>query len=279
MIRVLCFIVLWCVPATAVAQAESETPSAAASFEAATVAFDAGDFEVALTHYRAAFDAAPHVDTRFNIAACLEELGRHREALLEFESAAAESPVGSDQRQEALERAATTRARLGEVQIVADSGEQGLPVSIGGEVMCTTPCRIALDPGEHRVSIASGNRHGESVVTVEQGGHGEVELMLSAPAPVELPTENPEITTDPIEAPDRSVGWFTWTSFALTAIAAGGTVGLGLHTESLGDEYAAMPSTELQDRGILMRTLTNVTLGVAIAAAITGVVALLIDLI
>lgn len=103
----------------AAAQETDETPAVEESrqrFDLATAAFDRGAFAVALTEFErvyALLDGHPRRSyVLYNMARANEELGRHREALAQFDQFLAEAGPEAPNRDEAQRHAGELRLRL-----------------------------------------------------------------------------------------------------------------------------------------------------------------------
>jgi hypothetical protein len=262
--------------AQAQAQAE-DTEAAQRDFEAASRAFDRGEHEEALRLFRSAFDAVPRAAVRFNIAVCLERLGRLREAWLEYRAAIAPGELTPEQLTRAESEAARLRALLATAEV--RGSPEGADVRIDGVSVCSLPCTAEIDPGSHTVSAHANGQSAERGIRVDRGQRLSVELEVpravdTTPANV-LDEEGETATGDGASAvngargEDRDepaggagVGWLTGVGVAVAAIGAGGVIGFGLHTQSLHDEWLAGGPDEVRDEGLTMRTITNVSIGV-----------------
>jgi tetratricopeptide (TPR) repeat protein len=231
------------------ALAQDDADGAREVFAQAERAFDENDYELALELFQRAQTLRPHDAVRFNVAVCLERLGRFREALAEYDLAAQSEQLPEETRAEARRMAERTRARLGTLHV---SGPPGARVRVGA-LSCEVPCSLELDPGVHSAVV-----EGETATTHRaEISRGET-LDLDG------------------SAPERALPETGWSAFGvLTTIGAitlvtgiAGTIGFGLYTEDLGDQYVAMPSHALRDEGLLIRDLANTSIGLSIAGAI-----------
>jgi hypothetical protein len=258
-------------PATAGAQSASDRGAARAEFAQGERAFEDNDNEVALAHFRRAFELAPSDVVRFNIGVCLERLGRHREAVAEYEAAAASTELDAEAREQAERDAARARARLG--ILVVDGEPQGASVLVDGEELCTLPCEVGVDPGSHEVVVRDGDRRSEHRARVARGGRTRVTA--------ELPQEQARAPEQPVSAAPapsapatetRGPGVLTWIGIGVAVVGGAGIAYFGLRTEALRDDYFDTPTRETRDDGLLMRTLTNVSIGVtALGAVLVGI--------
>ncbi len=94
-------------PAAAAAQ-----DAAASAFRSGEEHFERGRYEEALVFFEQAFELSPHAAVRFNIAVCLERLGRDRDALSEYEQAATSSNLSDAERARAQKEVLRMRKKL-----------------------------------------------------------------------------------------------------------------------------------------------------------------------
>src|SRR5262245_29251152 len=96
----------------------NDRAAAADQFDAGRAAFARDDFLSALEHFRRAHALGGHGSVRFNIAVCLERLSRYREAIEEYEQAAASAELEDTARARARSGADRLRGRLGRIEVV-----------------------------------------------------------------------------------------------------------------------------------------------------------------
>ncbi|MBI2893009.1 MAG: tetratricopeptide repeat protein [Deltaproteobacteria bacterium] len=251
---------------------ETVVSEARASFTLGEQAFQRGAFEEALAHFRRAWELSPHDAARFNLAVCLEALGRLQEALAEYEAAAASSSLGSEQRERATRDAAGVRARLGTVSIEGEPA--GASVVLDRIERCALPCRLTVDPGTHVVEVVG--QAGRTRARLHVGEGEETSVRLDA---LVRRTERPGRTERPRQPapttrPGRGPGWLAWSGAALAVVGAGAGVVLGLRTEALHQDYLDSPSEQLRDEGLSVRAFAN---GSFVAAGV-GLLAVTFDL-
>ena len=279
------------VPASVRAQssgtAASETPPGDAPdvelaqrlFRAAIQAFDRGQTEEALRLFRGAYEAAPRAAVRFNIAVCLERLGRFREAWLEYRAAIDPDEFSPAQLAQAQQEEARLRGMLAVVEV---SGEPaGADVRIDGISLCSLPCTTEVDPGDRVVSIHSAGQSAERGVRLDRGQRLAFELSLASPLPEEV-SPPPTFRVEPVaevperQSPGHSIGWLTGVGVGLAAIGVGGLIGFGLRTQTLHEQWEAGGPNDVRDEGLTMRALTNISIGVAALGATLVVVDLIL---
>jgi hypothetical protein len=264
------FCLLGALPARAAPPAETEvkTPeqlAAREAFQRGEKAFKSGEYEQALAAFREAFAAVSHDAVRFNIAVCLERLGRFSEAAEQYDAAAKSSLLDQADRARARRSAKTARASLGTV--VMESGTPGTPVSVDTVERCRIPCRVALDPGRHQVSIGANPALS---IDVERGReHVMVPPRPASPAAAPKPEKSraPSAERKPVSEP-RGPGFLTWTGGALAVAGTASTLYFGLRAQSLHDDYVREPTEERYDDGTRARLLTNLSLGVLAVGAV-----------
>jgi hypothetical protein len=242
---------------------------AAIAFAEGSAAFERGDADAALVAFERAHDLVPHANVLSNIALCLAELGRHREAITALDAAIARGELTAAEREVAAQHLAQSQRALAMVQVVADDGGTHL-VEIDARESCTTPCALALDPGEHRFVLVEGGP--AQSLTLASGTSARVRLVV--PDGVPPPRVEPDV---PTRAPRRAhrFGALGWIGVGLGAVGGAGVIGFGLRANALHQDYEADPTDRGRTRGLAMRNLANAS----IAVAATGGVLLMTELI
>jgi tetratricopeptide (TPR) repeat protein len=218
-------------------------------------AFEAHDYQRALDSFTRAFELAELEEIRFNVALCLERLGRYREATETYEAALGSNALDEEGRRRAQQRLDDIAPRLA---TIAFAGVAGTVVRVDDRHECEVPCEVRVDPGAHTWSA-----RGETASVSAQPG-ARVELRFEPPA---------EPVRPPPEDDGWSPGWLFYTGIALAAIGTGGTIGFGLRSNDLLDQFE-MGDDAVAGEGETMTLLANVSL----AVGITGAVAALLDL-
>lgn len=261
-----------CVPARAQGPSEQTRAEAREAFAAGEEAFDAHDYTAALERFRRAFELQPHDAVRFNIAVCFERLGRFREAAAQYRQAARSEQLGEAERQRAREQAERVSALLGELRL--DGEPAGAVVRVDDQRRCELPCKVELDPGEHRIVLrAADGRETGRTVSIERGGTQRIRMTLGPPEDGDGARFGEMVVAD-AGPPGGRPGPLTWVGGAVAVAGVAGVVGFGLRARTLHDDYDDTPTAEVRDDGIRMRRLTNASIGVAAA----GAIAVLVDL-
>ena len=247
------FLLVVLVASTARAQPKQD---ADAAFTAGTEAFNRQDYAACVDHFRRAYAIRQHDAVRFNIAVCLERRQRYREAIEEYERAAASQQLDEEARGRATASANALRERLARIAIAGPPSGSAVPID--GAEACRAPCTAVVDPGRHEVVVHVGKRRERRVVDVESGATARV--VLRAPARRKRPAVEDE--------PSVSPGPLTWIGTGLAAVGIAGIVGFGVRATSLSEDFDAAPSEELADEGELMKNLANASIGVAALGAV-----------
>jgi hypothetical protein len=254
-------VLLACI-ALALSSAPTTEAQAKDAFHNGETAFRADDYELALQHFRRAIQLAPHDAVRFNIAVCLERLGRFREALLEYEAAAKSKVLDDAARARARDQAERVRERLG--TLVIDTEPSGAEVKLDGVAVCSAPCELSVDPRRHELEATFEGRSAHDVVTAERGRKLSVHLAVPEAAAVPPSTEVAVVTAS-------SRQWFgppAWVGVAVAVIGAAAFTGFGLRATSLHQQYVSAPTVPTRNEGILMRDTANASLAVACVGAL-----------
>lgn len=268
-------------PAAALAEpASSDVELARGAFKQAELAFANAHYEDALALFRLAFSKVPNDAVRFNVGVCLERLGRPAEARSEYEAAAASVTLGAEQRAAARERADSLAPRTAE--LVLNGAAAGAQVSVDGRAVCTTPCRVFVEPGGRQVTLKTA----EELLSVEVVATAGVASAVTFPERRAVPPPAaPQVAPSPAPstAQSRSVqrdgfspGWLSVVGGVTAGVGAAGVVGWGLRTRSLESSYHAAPSVDVREEGLRMQALTNVSIGVASLGAALVVLDLLV---
>jgi hypothetical protein len=267
------------VPALAADGADDTRAEAKAAFQAGQASFEARDYTQALAQFRRAFDLHRHDAVRFNIAVCLQRLGRNREALIEYERAAKSEQLSEADRARAANEADLARKKLGTLVV---SGTDGAEVIVDGVQLCNIPCDERLDPARHEVVVR--NRLGEErrIVSITRQETRRISVVLGATngggseAPAAIPVRTEPSPASPAAESRHGPGWLTWTGAGLLVIGGVGTTVFGLQAKKQHDDWVETGDPSAKDAGVRARNLTNVSIGVAVVGAVAVVVDLFV---
>ena len=198
-------------------------------------AHDEGRFAEALEHFARAQSIRPHDLVRFNIAVCLEHLGRLRAAWLEYRTVADSESIDDDARAIALGHASALEEGLAVLRVTAS---EAADVRLDGTSAGATPLETRVEPGPHVVTAHVGTREAHRDIVTERGGSYEVSLDLPPP----LAPPPPVVRLVETRRALREPSWATWLGGGVALIGGAGIVGSGVHAQSLFDAYRA--STE-----------------------------------
>ncbi len=262
----LCVLLAGTVAASAAAQ--DPVADARTHFSAGQRLFEQGDMPAALAEFRAAMRIEPHDATRFNVAACLERLGRFVEAAAEYDAAATSPQLSEPVRARATDLATRARERVATLRVL--DAPVGASVEIDGRTACLD-CDVALDPGEHRVSVEAP-LHLPAAHTVELGS-GERRVLSSPLAPDAVAAPTP--SSDPPSG-GHTAGIVSAIGGTVAGLGLGAAIGLSVATADAHQRYLAAPSASLRDEGLALQTSSHVAIGLASAGALAVVIDLVL---
>jgi hypothetical protein len=256
-----------------------EEAQAANLFEAAEAAFSSQDYERAARLFARADQKAPHASVLFNAAVSWDYAGQRPAAADAYKTALQRPGLTASQMRQAEQRLAELSKLLGFVQIAKPIG--GL-ATVGHLERQPIPVEFYEEPGSYHVQLET--RAG-AITTTDIEVHGgqvlRVELNpVETPVVVTLPpavnSEQPK-TTPIRDVPKVDTGTPTqeiigWAALGLGVIGAGLATYWGLETEKQQERYleGGRSSTSAYDRGLALRTRTNITWVAAGLTAGTG---------
>ncbi|MFK8002178.1 MAG: PEGA domain-containing protein [Polyangiales bacterium] len=260
------------IPAMASAQDARER------FQRGQVAYDQGDYEVALTEWRAAYELDAQPLIQFNIAQAAERLGQLPEAATALDLYLSTAATTDPNQANARARRSALRERLAQTGVRLAGGPSGAAISIDGTEWGLTPRpdAISLEPGSHRIEVsAEGFETFRSTVVVPAGQTVDVSVEMTA-REVTPPVDTPPSHMDPIETrvntPVESSGpgatpWIVAGAGVVLvgAAAALGAVALGKANDAPGSESDEADSARTLG---LTADILGITGAVAISAGL-----------
>jgi hypothetical protein len=256
-------------PPPSAALSPEKKKAAAAAFDRGEKAYAAKDFKGAGAAFEEAFDHVPHPSALWNAARAWNRAGELARAANLYTRYLSEAPPDAPDRKSATSSLEKLTPKLGKLNITApgsDSVEVDDEVALGKSVY--------VSPGTHVVRARSKDKVIQRVQSVEAGGVASVALVedaVSVPTDPADPTPKKTGGDEPRPLPPAVVIG----GGAVTAVALGITIGLGVDTLNARSTYDAAPTQENLDAGRAKQTRTNVLLGVTLGlAALTGAAAI-----
>lgn len=232
--------------------------TARAAFTQGERAFLEDDYGLALERFRRAMELEPHDAVRFNVAVCLERLGRFREAYLEYEAAASSPQLDSASLARAREQAARVRERLGRVLVEEPLGAE---VFLDGSSIGVVPCEALVDPKVHELELRDGARRVRASIEIGRSETKRVRLGF--------PLASPAASLAPVALQRRvGPGPLTWVGAVASVAGLASFIGFGLRASALHESYLTSPTASTRDQGLVMRDTANVSLAVGLVGAL-----------
>ncbi len=271
------------VSAPAFAQTPAELSEARKTFTSALADEEHSNFEAALEKYRRVQAVRETVAVRYRVGACLEALGRFKEAIAAYEGAIALGSGGDANNAESIKAA---RAKVADLTkrspqlslTLADTAPPNATVELDREVvppaMLRTP--MPIDPGTHVVSAsAPGAAPFRTELTLAEGAHLALVIPLGAQAPAIPLSPTPPPVEKRSEPHANNTAWLTLGAGAALLVGAGAFV-LVRHGQ-ISDLTQACPggacpkSREAELTSLRSHAVTNGTIAAVLAGA--GVIA------
>ena len=243
---------------------------------AGTSYYQQGRYAEAIREFEEAHRLSNKPELLYNIAQAHEKLGNLQQAVKYLEQYL-EAPDLTN-RLAAEEQLKNIKARLKVTGIQITCNELDAMVLLDGNEVGRTPLRgnLLVKPGFHEVKVTKkGYISYSAYVTVSPGRAVTVKAQLKAIQATVEPIGGADGSTDYSDAPGRKRVW-TWVALGITgaaAVTAGVTGGVAL---SKADE-ARTKDDEAADSARTLALVSDVTLGIAVAGAVTTVVLFLVE--
>ena len=304
LVLLLVFVVVGFASSLAVAQVKNKE-KARMHYESAEKYYQKAEFRKALEDYLKVLD---YIETDsipemyFNIAQCHRQLGEIDKALFYYRLFLSKSPT-SPLRPEVekhitameMERKKTTKPK-GKVTIITEPpGATILLDTFEGEGIGQTPKVIEAEEGTHILVLRlAGYKDLTHQLVVEPDKMVVVQQTLTSSSGSSAPThqdpksflvppgqQKPVPSTTPVPEQPKPVvpqsqpfytTWWFWTGTGATTVFTLATVGFGIRTLNLHDDWkkSSYTDTDAKDQGELSRTLTDVFLvGALVSAGLT----------
>lgn len=180
-------------------------------FQSATALFEAGDYELALTEFQAAYDAKPHPTVLRNVAATQERLRRYPDAIrtLERYLTEATSPAFRAERAAIAAHLVGLRSLVGRIEVVLP--EPGFSIEVDGRSVGTSPLTEPVEvPLGTRTVVArrDGWEPATAEVQVAGGATSSVEIQpIARMARLTVDTAAPHATVSVDDSPAMAAPW------------------------------------------------------------------------
>ncbi len=247
--------------------------------------YDEGKYVEALKSFEAAYDTQPHPVVLKSVAECKFQLGDIIGAITIFEQFMADpESKGKDSVRDRLEE---LEAMLGilEVTTVPDGAKVAIDGNATGE---TTPAKFKLPRGKHELKLElKGFDPVVTETTIEPGAQSTTISIDLASDTTSTKADPEEGVVDPfskneeeqliVDDDDRgpSPGFWVCAAVAGVGVVSGTVFGtLALNDEN---EYNKKPTKEKMDAGKRNALIADISFGVAAAAAVAGVIILIVD--
>lgn len=277
-------------PALAAEPTADDRERASALFEEGRGLAKEGKFAEACPKLEESQRLDPGIGTLYNVADCLEHVGRLASAWAAFLEVArlAKLTGQGDREQVARGRADKLAPRLAKLRITMTGAPPGARVVVDGRSEgVSLDVDVPVDPGEHAIAVSAPDHVPlEKAVRVEPGsGLVVVDLPKLEPRTTVAPPPPPPIAPPPAPAPPRESTW-TWHKTAAVAAAGAGALGLGAGgffglraSSQWSDAEASCPNGACNDAGYTQwedarssARVANVMVGVGVVLVATGVV-------
>lgn len=236
--------------------------------------YQAGQFREAIQVFKKAYTFWKNPRIRLNIAICLLESGQSVEAVTELRATLKEMDQSKRQAFEAKLPAKLVQANkeAAELSVRMPAGDE-VAVEIDGKPAGTAPVIAVVMPGKHEVVVRVGtDEKARKTIEVTAGGRQSWELTAWPAATQPTPTPKPKGSgfLARMKKLQRLPIWY-FSAAALLAVAGGiATIGTGLKTNKLEDDYFARPSLDTRDEGIRYRNATNAMIGVTVVGVVAA---------
>lgn len=257
--------------------------------------FEAGDYAAALALYEQADEIIPGVRPKYQVARCLDKLGRAKEAVAGYQRFLGSSPDAEKFKAEvgdAKVRIEALKRSPAKVKVVTDPpSPPNLSFTVDG-----APQRgpeLSVPPGRHEIiAYADGFESYTQVVVVSFGEQKELSLSLTkgsrgtvaaAPAPVPTATTAPPPPRQPPPgppSPPKKGGKSNLPAYVAFGVGGvGAIIGTAFGAMALGakSDFNKNPTTEGADKTQSLALGSDIGWIVMLAGGVTGTVLLVLN--
>jgi Tfp pilus assembly protein PilF len=250
-----------------------------AAFASATAAFDRGDYREALRWFETARSAGPHPIITFNVALCLNQLGKPTQAKRELRALLDDPGTPSELRQRASDELSRVVASLAHISLETQA-KSSYTIELDGQ-KAESQGELEVDPGEHRLRVSTPSTTVfEQNVKLAPGERLRLRVTEQARAidVVVVPQRERAPAIARSKAPLPPAVFYAAAS--ASAVLAGVTLWSGLDVNSAYDDYkhdlpnlTQREADERVDDGHARERRTNILLG-ATALSVAATVAI-----
>jgi hypothetical protein len=238
-------------PAGARAQATDSAAQADALFNQAMALRSAGNDAAACPKFLASKQLAPAVGVSLYLADCYERIGRNASAWKEFREGEKVARARGDKRADvAAQRATALEPTLGRLTVSASPQvKPGTEVSVDGATLSREylGSALAVDPGDHVVTVASAGQPARTFVAHVDASHPTAVVSVgepdaaSPPAAAPVPATVDTTPAEPAAPTDHRLGG----RVAGIALMVVGAAGVGIGTWLVTDKTTLMPDGQI----------------------------------
>ena len=275
------------VPLLHVTPVLAQSEVAVTHYKAATAYYNQGRYDDAIREFKEAYRLSKKADLYYNIAQAYERMGKLPEAISAYQryldESKAKNPV-------LLEKIANLRARIKKTAVTVRSNVSGAKILIDGKVAGTTPLAkpLPVKTGGHEVRVEKAGYLPFTIrIAVSTDATVDVNAKLVTSASASPGPKTPIATAMPVSSasttpasskatPVRRGRLWTWVSLGVAGVALGVAAGTGI--AALGKAGDAKTDSDADAKSATTLALvSDITLGVGIAAVVTGVVLFFVE--
>jgi hypothetical protein len=248
---------------------------AAESFRQAEAAFARKEYAAAAAAFELAARFAPHPTAHLNAAEAWELAGDPVRAAEACERAIALADPDPSFQAEAKKRLEALGPKVARIEI---AGPPRMRVRIDGGEEIAPPAKRYVTPGTHRIEVRDPEGGTSSTSTVAPAGETAIVDLTPArvePPPPPQPDHRPP--PPPVIEDEPPVPAATWVAFGIAGAAGTAVAILGGLTVAAQSTFEEDPTQPNADAFYAMRVGTNVSIGIAGAAALTGAIIWIVD--
>ena len=243
------------------------------AFSAGVKAFQDADYELALVHFRKAFEYRPHPAIGLNLALAEAKTGKLLEAIKRFDEVIAHPEASKKLKADAQREREQVVGAL--AVLTLDLEGNGVTATVDGEPMSGKPPTARLNPGLHELRVMEGDKVlVDRKVNLSRGERLRIAVQRSSEVNLVVQDKPKPKPKPKPESSGLAPVWFYASAGATVALGAA-TIWSGLDTQRSFDDYEQDLPTLDQDEidhrveaGNGKETRTNVLLGITAVAAV-----------